>query len=68
MNNYLIENGKTITDGKSKSEILNNHFTRKAFVDGFNDTPPKLDKHDVLSSLDQINTSPLEVCKIIRDI
>ena len=52
----LIENGETVTDAKNKSEILNTHFTQKASVDGFNDTPPKLDKHDVFSSLDQINT------------
>ena len=57
-----------VTDAKNKSDILNNHFTQKASVEGFDDIPPKLDKHDVFSSLDQINTSPLEVGKIIREI
>ena len=63
----LIENDRTVTDSKEKSDILNNHFADKASVDGHTDTPPKLDKIDTLSQLDQINTSPIEVGKLIRD-
>ena len=63
----LIENGKTITDPQEKSNILNDHFANKATVQGCNDVPPNIDKADVFSRLDQINTSPLEVGKIIRD-
>ena len=47
---------------------MNNHFAQKATVEGNSDIPPMLDKTDVLSSLNEINTSPLEVGKIIRDI
>ena len=63
----LIEGNNTVTDAKGKADILNNHFADKASVDGHNDTPPKLDKIDTFSKLDQINTSLLEVGKIIRE-
>ena len=63
----LIENGETVTDPKCKSDLLNNHCADKATVDGSSHTPPNLLKTDVLSSLNQINTSPLEVGKIIHD-
>ena len=53
--------------GKWKSYLLNNHFADKATVEGSSNTPHTLQKTDVLSSLIQINTSPLEVGKIIRD-
>ena len=63
----LIENSETITDPKQKSDILNQHFSLKATVNGENDVPPKLCKFIVNSELSDINTSPLEVGKIIRD-
>ena len=63
----LIEDNKTATDSKGKADILNNHFANKASVDGHNDTPPKVDKINTFSQLDQINSSPLEVGKIIRE-
>ena len=51
-----------------KSNIFNNFFTSKANVDGPNDPVPNLQKKDGVSSLSVINTSPLEVAKIIRNI
>ena len=36
-------------------------------MDGHNDTPPKLEKIDTFSQLDQIYTSPIEVGNIIRE-
>ena len=64
----LIENDQTITDPKQKAIILNQKNSSKASVIGENDVPPNLCKFDVLSELSSINTSPLEVGKIIRDI
>ena len=63
----LIENNETITDSKQKANILNQHLSSKATVQGENDVPPNLCKPIVNSELSDINTSPLEVDKIIRD-
>ena len=64
----LIENDKTITDPKQKSDILNEFFSSKATVPGNDDAPPALNKIPVLSDFNQINTSNIEVAKIIRNI
>ena len=56
----LIENDKTITDPKEKSDILNSHFAQKATVDGDTDVPPDLDPTNTFSSLNQINTSTVQ--------
>ena len=64
----IIENGDSVTDPKQKADILNRHFFSKATVPGENDNPPNLDKFDVLSDLTNINTSPLELGKIIREL
>ena len=61
----LIDTDKTITDPLHKSNLLNKHFSSKSTVPGPNDIPPPLDKFDVLSDLSQINTSPIELSKII---
>ena len=63
----LIENNETNNDPKQKANILNQHFSSKATVHGENEVPPKLCKPIVNSELSDINTSPLEVGKIIRD-
>ena len=65
----LIENDKTVTDPKEKSDILNSHFAQKATVDGDTDVPPDLEPTNTFFSiLNQINTSPLEVSELLRDI
>ena len=64
----LIENNVTVTDPKMKSDILNNHFSSKSTVVGNEDNPPFLDKIPVLSDLNYINTSHIEVAKIIRNL
>ena len=61
----LIDNDQTITDPKLKSDLLNKHFSSKATFASPDDIPPQLDKFDVLSDLSAINTSPIELSKII---
>jgi hypothetical protein len=63
----LIEDGDTVSNSKQKADILNQHFSSKATVPGENDVPPNLCKFNVLSDLNNINTSPLEVSKRLRD-
>ena len=55
----LIDNDRTITDPKLKSDILNKYVASKSTVSYPNDTPPQLNKFNVLSDLSQINTSQL---------
>ena len=64
----LIDNNCTITDPEKKANLLNNHFASKSSVTSPTDTPPLLPKHDVLSDLSVINTSSIEVSKIIRSL
>ena len=64
----IIENGESITDPKQKADLLNQHFSSKASVPGKNDDPPNLNKFNVLSDLNNINTSPIELGKIMRDL
>ena len=63
----LIENNETITDPKQKAEILNAHFAAKSNIQGVNDEVPFLDdKENIFSELSNMNTSPIEISKIIR--
>ena len=62
----LIDNNKTVTDSKQKSDLLNRHFASKSTVPNPNDVPPQLNKFDLVSDLSQINTSPIELSKLIR--
>ena len=64
----LIDNNCTITDPTNKANLLNSHFAAKSTVTSPTDIPPQLTKHDVLSDLSVINTSSIEVSKIIRSI
>ena len=63
----LIENDSFIDDPKQKGDILNKHFVSKTVLPGHSDDPPQLQKRDILNSLNTINTSPIEVAKIIRN-
>jgi hypothetical protein len=63
----LIQNNTVINDAKSKSEYLNDIFVSKATVQGSEDSVPQLDPIDSIScSLSSINTSPIEVSKVLR--
>ena len=64
----LVENENTVQDAKTKADLLNEHFSSKAKVDGDDDPPPNLPKKDVVSKMHNINTSPIEVAKMIRDM
>ena len=64
----LIENGKVIENPTGKSEILNTFFANKASVQGADDDVPHLDKIQNVPEFDKINTSPIEVAKLIRNL
>ena len=64
----LVENDQIINDPESKSNIFNDLFASKATVAGENDPVPPLNKKDIKSPLNTINTSPIEVAEIIRKI
>ena len=65
----LIENEQVINDPKTKSNLLNDLFASKSTVSGASDPVPHLEKKDdILSSLSMINTSPIEVAQLIRQI
>ena len=62
----LIENGQTITDTKQKCDILNEHFSSKSTVQSPLDPVPNLEPINVNQNFNSINTSPIEVARIIR--
>ncbi len=65
----LFQNGNVINDAQTKSNIFNELFANKATVSGNDDPIPILpEKNDITSSLDNINTSPIEVARLIRNI
>ena len=64
----LIENDKIVQDPLEKSNIFNNFFASKSTVPSENDPVPILDKKEGITPLNKLNTSPLEVAKIIRNI
>ena len=64
----ITENDNIINDPKNKSEIFNNFFASKSKVDGFNDDPPNLERKQDIPNLATLNTSPLEVSKLIRNL
>ena len=64
----LVENGNTINDPGKKSEIFNTFFASKSSVPGSEDDPPNLERLDGVSNIGSVNTSPLEVGKLIRGL
>ena len=65
----LLHNGEIINDPKTQSELFNNHFVSKATVPGNDDTVSFLSTNSSISSpLAAINTSPIEVSKILRQL
>ena len=63
----LIENGKTVSNEQDKSNILNNFFATKASVPNPDSSVPNLHRKPEMPIVDCINTSPMEISKIIRD-
>ena len=64
----MIENGSTIHDPFEQSNIFNKFFASKSSVQDPNDTVPYLQRKEGINSFNMINTSPIEVAKIIRSI
>ena len=64
----LNENDETVNDPKTKSEIFNDFFASKSNLNGLNDVPPNLEKDDNIPKLANLNTSPIEVSKLIRNL
>ena len=65
----LLQNGEVINDPKTQSELLNNHFISKATVPGSDDPVPILEPNNNINTpLSVINTSPIEVSKVLRQL
>ena len=64
----MVENDKTINDSLEKSNIFNNFFASKATVKNYNDAAPHLDPLEDISYLSSVNTSPIEIAKLVRNI
>ena len=64
----LNENDEIINDSNQKSEIFNKYFASKSNLSGRNDDPPDIDRMQNVSDLTMLNTSPLEVDKLIRNL
>ena len=64
----LIENENIINDPKEKSNIFNSFFASKSTVPNSNDPAPNLAQKEGISTLGSLNTSPLEVAKMIRNL
>ena len=64
----LVENDVTVQDPLQKSNIFNDFFASKSSVNNPNDPAPNLQRREGVSSLNSINTSPIEVAKFIRNI
>ena len=64
----LVENDLTVHDPLQKSNIFNDLFASKSCVDNPNDPVPNLQRRDGVSSLNSLNTSPIEIAKYMRNI
>ena len=64
----LNENDQVVNEPKSKGEIFNEYFASKSRVNGLEDDPPLLEKLTNVQNLTNINTSPIEIGKLIRSL
>ena len=62
----LVENDLTIHDPFEKSNLLNSFFASKSTVSCPEECVPKLERFNEIPSLEYVNTSPIEVAKLIR--
>ena len=64
----INENGDMINNPKEKDQIFNDFFSSKSKVSEFEDDPPHLEKIENVPLLSVLNTSPLEVGKLLRTL
>ena len=64
----LIENDDIVHEPGLKSDIFNTFFASKSNVHGAEDLPPQLQRFENIPDLHSLNTSPIEVGKIIRGL
>ena len=64
----LNENDEIIHDSNQKSEIFNKYFASNSTLSGGNDNPPNVERLENIPDLTMLNTSPLEVDKLIRNL
>ena len=62
----LIEEENIVNDSREKCNIFNNFFSSKSTVSNFEDPSPNLAPIEGINKLEVLNTSPIEVAKIIR--
>ena len=62
----LIEGEKAVSDPQEKSDLFNTYFSSKSTVPNPDDSPPHLEQLEGIPIMDSINTSPIEISKIIR--
>ena len=62
----LREGQNSINDPQEKSELFNKYFPEKASIQNPEDEPPILPRMNGILDLDSINTSPIELSKIIK--
>ena len=60
-----MENDVTVHDPLEKSKIFNQFFAAQSTVESPNDPAPNLPRKEGVNDLNALNTSPLEVGKII---
>ena len=63
----LIENNETIYDSQEQSNIFNKFFASKSSVQSPDDPVPFLQRKEGIATLNNINTSPIEVARIISE-
>ena len=64
----MIENTEMIHDPHEKSNIFNNFFSSKSSVPNHEEHAPNLEKLANIPPLSNLNTSPFEIGKIIRNL
>lgn len=64
----IIENNSSVQDPGAKANIFNTFFASKSSVSHPHDEPPILPRKEGTSVLNTINTSPIEVGKLVRTL
>ena len=64
----LVENEDTVNDALEKSNLFNDYFTSKATVENPDDEPPDIERIEEITPIQNINTSPIEVARILRQL
>ena len=64
----LVENENVINDPLEKSNLFNTFFASKSTVPNSNDPAPNLERKEGVPSLSNLNTSPFELAKFIRNL